>query len=365
MLRIERIIAVVILGVMLTNILTWQSEAMDRKNVVENTLINSPTPSLTTTTAKENSSGNGYKKDQTPDTSCVLPYLNSSPWNQKILSTNYHPLSDEMTKSLGGSFGSNPNSYTYPVYEVDATTPVRQMSIRGNYSNVLLSGELSRVVGTDIDIPIPDNAQPSVGGDAQIVILNKITGDEWGFYETAKNSDGSWSATNGYHYNIALTGVAPAGFSSRGGGIPYLAGLIRKCEVVNGAINHAIAFGYDYACNQATCGAKGLPFYVYPATKSDGRGDSEYDLPEGSRLRLNPNATEEQIEMWCGSDPKINERTCRIVVKALQDYGMILVDNSGHPKIYVENNLTANWGTMLNERIPSKIPYSEFKIMNF
>jgi hypothetical protein len=47
------------------------------------------------------------------------------------------------------------------------------------------------------------------------------------------SGDEVWAigATNGYHYNTLWSGVAPSGFASRGAGVPYLAGLVRPCEI--------------------------------------------------------------------------------------------------------------------------------------
>ncbi len=66
-------------------------------------------------------------------------------------------------------------------------------------------------------------------------------------------------ASNGYHYNTAWSGVPPRGFSSRGAGVPYLAGLVRKCEIEQGHIDHALAFVYPRTTAR----------FVFPATKSD------------------------------------------------------------------------------------------------
>jgi Bacterial Ig domain/Phytase len=73
----------------------------------------------------------------------------------------------------------------------------------------------------------------------------------------------------------------------RRAGVPYLAGLVRACELARGRIEHALAFAYDFPTAE----------YVFPATKSDGNAwdgveddlDSHPgDVPEGTRLQLDP-----------------------------------------------------------------------------
>lgn len=196
-------------------------------------------------------------------------------------------------------------------------------------------------------VPIPNGVSPAAGGDAQIVFWNQQTGDEWGFNSVVVNSDGSLNVKNGYHYNTNWDGSPPDTFGSRGAGVPYLTGLIRPCEIAQGHIDHAIAFAYDYPTNQ----------FIYPATKSDGSGSYPPDMPEGARLQLNPALTDTQIQGWgcIGS--------CLIIAKALQKYGMIIIDKSGHPKIYAEYEGTAHWNGVVRASTPGTIPYNQFRVL--
>ncbi len=56
---------------------------------------------------------------------------------------------------------------------------------------------------------------------------------------------------------------------------------------------------------------------------------------------------------------------CWVIVKALQPYGMITVDNSGHPKIYAEDNLTAHSDGVLKNCTVSRIPYSVSQVIDW
>ena len=249
--------------------------------------------------------------------------------------------------ALGGYFGSDPTQYTYPVYIVTASTPFKTLNISGTFSNVTNNGaSLTRFKGS-VQVPIPSGAVQSSGTDGQIILWNQQSGDEWGFWQARENSDGTWSAVNGYHYNTNWSGVPPSGFMSRGAGVTYLAGLIRPCEIQQGRIDHALAFAYDYP----TSG------FVYPATKSDGNGSYPPDMPEGTRLQLNPALTDSQIQAWGCTG------SCLIVAHALQRYGMYVIDNSGHPKIYAEYESTARWNGVVSASTVSKIPYSAFRAL--
>jgi hypothetical protein len=65
-------------------------------------------------------------------------------------------------------------------------------------------------------------------------------------------------------------------------------------------------------------------------------------------------------------------RTGMIIARALQQYGMILIDHSGRPKIYAENLLVNpaagySWGDpaiALNSTTISAIPHTAFRVLD-
>ncbi|MFW6457508.1 MAG: fibronectin type III domain-containing protein [Planctomycetota bacterium] len=278
------------------------------------------------------------------------PYTPTSPWNLRIgPDPAYDSLSDQLIQSLEGHFGCDPTQYTYPVYDdIDEDTPRRKVTVTGVVSDVTDDGsDLAVRKNTTVEVPIPGTPKPSRGTDGQVIFTDPRTGDEWGFWRFRKKGDGSFVAQNGYHYNTNWSGVPPLGFVSRGAGVPYLAGLVRPEEIRQGRIKHALVFG--------TPDPSAL--FAYPATKSD--GDAKLPaIPEGARLQLDPDLTEKDFERWGLS------RAGKIIARALQEYGMILVDGSGHPKIYVEDHHTAQWEGILHPRTVSPIPYSAFRVLD-
>jgi hypothetical protein len=192
---------------------------------------------------------------------------------------------------------------------------------------------------------------PAAGSDAQVVIVDRATGDEWGAWQF-RRSGGALSAQNAYHYNVRWNGVPPRAddgtpFGSRGAGVPYLAGLVRPCEIANGRIAHALAFAYDGPS----------PAHVYPATKSDGSRTGPGALPEGTRLQLDPSLGAARIRGWgCRG-------ACLVVARALQRYGMYVVDNSGRPKVLFEYAGTARWRGAIHAGTVSPIPLSAFRVL--
>jgi hypothetical protein len=136
-------------------------------------------------------------------------------------------------------------------------------------------------------------------------------------------------------------------FGSRGAGVPYLAGLVRPCEIARGRIDHALAFAYDYPSRR----------HVFPATKSDGIGSARTDLPEGSRLQLDPTLGADEIGAWGCDGP------CLVIARALQRYGMYVIDNAGRPKVMLEYEGTAAWDGRVDDDTVSPIPFSAFRVI--
>lgn len=313
-------------------------------------LDHNPTPTATPA-AKVTAAGVGaqiylpFVKSPPP---CQPAYAPNSPWNTPIGSRPaYDPLSSTYVAGISGVFGSDPTQYTYPVYEVSSSTPRRAVAVTGYFSEVINDTSISNLKHGTVSIPMPAGAAPSAGSDSQVIFWNRQTGDEWGFSGVVINASGGWTASSGYHYNTNWDGAPPLGnakFASRGSGLPFMAGLVRPCEISRKQIDHALAFAYSSPS----------PLFVFPATKSDGGGTG---LPEGARIQLDPALSDAQIQAWGCTG------TCLTIAHAMQKYGMIVVDRSSRPKIFVEYEATANWNSSLKATTISKIPYGAFKVL--
>jgi hypothetical protein len=272
---------------------------------------------------------------------CRRPYAASGPWNTPIPAG---AKTDSSRRLPAGLLTSDPTQYTFPVYEVATATPSVFVRIRDTYSNVVSPTRLEKQFHLRVRVPLPAGAVASGGSDGQLVVVRSQTGDEWGFWHLDRVS-GEWVATNAYHFNVHWSGVPPPGFGSRGAGVPYLAGLIRPCEIEQGHINHALALAYAFPS----------PAFVYPARKSDGLGSPDHDFPEGTRLQLDPSLDEGDLAALGIAGPALT------IARALQRYGAYVVDNSGHAKLYAEDDVTANWRGLLTSSTVRSIPVSAFR----
>lgn len=289
---------------------------------------------------------------------CPRPYSDSSPWNTPV-GERPEVLDEAQSQvdSIQGPLTSDPTQYTYPVYEVSSDDPPGAVGFEGLFSDVRSPQQLVRTGPSSpgpksVQVPIGESMESAAGSDAQIVILNPDTGDEWGFWQLRKDESGAFRATNGYHYNTRWSGVPPTSddgesFGSRGAGVPYLAGLVRPCEIERGRIDHALAFAYSFPSSE----------FVYPATKSDGGSAPGESLPEGTRLQLDPALRDADLEELGCDD------ACLTIARALRRYGMYAIDNSGSTKVIVEYEDTAGWDGAVSRDTASPIPLDAFRVV--
>lgn len=285
---------------------------------------------------------------------CDRPYRSTSPWNRKIGgSPRIDARSAQRVAQIQGPLTSDPTQYTYPVYHVNRKTPRVRVTLSGVYSSVRSERSHQIAKAPTLRLPIPDNARPPAGSDAQIILVDRSTGDEWGVWQANRRGD-SWEATNGYHYNTRWSGVPPLSddgrsFVSRGAGVPYLTGLVRPCELERGRIDHALAFAFD---------SPG-PRHIRPASKSDGDASGGPDaIPEGARLQLDPSITTAELtKLGCRG-------ACRTIARALQRYGMYVIDVSGRSKVILEHVSTARWRGTISDKTVSPIPLSRFRLLD-
>jgi hypothetical protein len=289
----------------------------------------------------------------------MVPYSTTSIWNTAIgPSPKYDAYSAEMVANLvlshDGQIITAGEAYNYPVYFADQQTPRWDIPCTVNKCTVANSDQ--DVTRTDVvqSVPIPPDAQPGEDTDARMIIIDKVSHTEYDLSKAQRTATG-WTAGTVSVYNIQWDGT-PVMHSSRGSGIPAYAGLLRPWEIRQGRIEHVLAFGYtEPAADQC----------VFPASKTDGESSMHFAIPEGARLQLDPSLTEQDFDRL-GLDP-----TAKIIARALQEYGMILVDDSGSLKIYVEDLInnpyaTEQWtDTDLNLTKESiyNIPYTAFRVL--
>ncbi len=301
---------------------------------------------------------------------CSRPYSASSPWNSEVRAdVAVDPASAAKVATMdpaNAKLTSDPTQYTFPVYYADASTPrVPVTHVDGWFSEVAGWSPDIAEIGTALlnsrdrdpakrvtTMPIPPGTTAAAGYDAQIIVIDTTTGDTWDASHFHRDNTG-YHAWNIGRYNTAWSAVPPLDTNNnpywlRGPGIPYLAGLIRPCEIAQGHIDHALAFAYPKTTTE----------HVYPATRSDGQSQPGNGMAEGTRLQLDPTIPDATItHTWRCTN------ACYTIAKALQRYGMYIADSGGRPKIMAEYEGTAHWNTTITAATPSPIPLSAFRVV--
>lgn len=220
-------------------------------------------------------------------------------WNRRVDTLPVRADSETLKRSIGLDRHLHPDfgaysGYGIPYNVVSRSTPRRAVTFRW-------PRESDRV-----RYPIPSRVRREASSDHHILMLDK---DSCRLYElfAARKVDGRWRAGSGAVWDLGSNHLRPAGWTSAdAAGLPILPGLVRYDEVRAGAILHALRF----TAPRTRTG------YVYPARHQAGDSSSAALPPMGLRIRLKTSV-----------DISGYPRQARVILTALQRYGMILADN--------------------------------------
>ena len=243
----------------------------------------------------------------------VFPATNV--WNKPVTGLDVHDNSDALMDSIGLG------SYLHPDFSSIAG---------GNYGipyNVVKGGAKKKTVrftwpGESDRGPYPIPRKPKIegGSDRHILMVDRDNCRLYELFAARKTSTG-WRAGSGAIWDMRSNALRPEGWTSAdAAGLPILPGLARYDEVAAGEIRHALRFTTDVTRRA----------YIYPA-RHYASDYTDPDLPPmGLRIRL-----KDTVDI-SGFGPQ-----SRVLLRALQVYGMILADN-GSP-LYVTGAPHAGW----------------------
>ena len=300
-------------------------------------------------------------------------FSENSFWNQPIPDdAEVDPRSDRWIKMLeqepsGENFGISFKKWTIPVYEVNENTPMYHVDFH------YLTEEEKKIWITVIEhdrfghgpgfnpVPIPENALPDTQDDAHMAIVDRKRMVAWDMWGMKKRDDGTWESKTGMFYRLDGDGVFNGyelGYRDkesvhfhgpgRAAGVPVLAGLIMYDEVMAGEIKHKLSCASRYAAYRE---------FVYPASWTD--GFTKGGIPEGAVIRLDPELDLSQLDLT---------KEELVIAKALQKYGMVVVDIAQGQPIYAEGlwgHPGKSWEGKLREWDGgiSSIPYKYYQVM--
>ncbi len=300
-------------------------------------------------------------------------FSSNSFWNQPIdKNPEIDPNNDKWIKLLeseptGENFGTSFKEWTIPVYEV--TDETKYITVKNHY---LSNKELKIWIPKSSDhfghgpgfnpVPIPKGSRPDKSADAHYAVVDwkrMVAWDIWGLRQLA---DGTWESNTGMFYRLDGKGIFDGnklGYvddesvhfhgPSRAAGVPVIAGLIRYDEVMTGEIKHKLSCATRFAAKKT---------FVYPASWTDGY--VEGGIPEGAVIQLDPKLNLNQFNLT---------REEKIIAKAIQNYGMVVVDIAQGQPIYAEGlwgHLEKSWEGKLHEwedKGINAIPFKHYRVL--
>lgn len=289
------------------------------------------------------------------------PFSAESAWNTKIPpDAKTDPESDILIADLAAT---NPlyiaiTDWSVPVYYIERSKATSEPVYQ------LYSGVHGRGFELGSRIPIGDTNGDFTPekGSGFISIVDTSMNIAWEMKQASRGADGLYFAGFGTITNLSGTGASVpwmkaenyhAAASPRASGAPLIAGLIRVNEIKSGRIDHALAFAYPRPRTDA---------FVYPASTAlesrDGRPFNRLGLPMGARIQLDPAFDVENAGL---------SSAAKIIARALQEYGAILVDDAGGTVLFAESGPAqlAEWDGVLDSEALQRVFTREMMVNNF
>jgi hypothetical protein len=238
------------------------------------------------------------------------PFDAGSPWNSGVgAAARYEDAGAPRTATLirdDIDAWVNAEQYSHPVYRASASDPLATVRSRNGQP--------------DVQYRIPDGARPAAGSDKNLHVVDptgRWVDESW--WTEGRNP--SW--TSGFHLTVDLWGGG-FGHGVRASGASALGGLIRQWDIDQGAIRHALAL--------AITGGQLRRGPVWPANREDGDAAGSYRgaVPMGTFAAIPRSVDVGRL----GLSP-----VGVMLAKAMQDYGVFVVDRSGVTTLYAEPTL--------------------------
>jgi hypothetical protein len=232
-----------------------------------------------------------------------------NPWNQRVDALPVARDSGAIVGRIGadrpvhadfgsGTYDGGPIGIPYTV----VSKRQRRVRVRFEYADESDRGPY----------PIPRKAPIEGGrradGDRHVIVVDR---DRCRLYELfaayPRRGGRSWRAGSGAIFDLRSNRLRPEGHTSAdAAGLPILPGLARYDEVARGEIDHALRFTVPETRRA----------FVYPARHFASDSDDADLPPMGLRFRLRGDF-----------DTSRFPRQARVVLEALQRYGMLVADN--------------------------------------
>jgi len=255
----------------------------------------------------------GFSLGQGGSLNGFLPFPADNLWNLNIANATVDPNSAAIINFIGPTdpvhpdFGSGEfdgSSIGIPYIVVDSD----QAPVAINFTE---SGDESDPGPMPVPASAPIEGFPNPGnGDRHVLVLDDSTCWLYELFSSFPQSDGSWNAGSAAVWDLTADEQRPLTWTSAdAAGLSIFAGLARYDEVASGEIKHALRFTL-----QNSRAAFTLPASHWAANSTNANA-----APMGMRMRLKASFDVSQFSA-----------TNQVILRALQQYGMIMADNGSN-----------------------------------
>lgn len=284
-------------------------------------------------------------------------FPNDNPWNTDIsmlpvdsdLMTSVMPSMAQGT-GVHPDWGTETDNYGIPITIGKAASPPANITFHTSYgddeSEQIPCNTGNWCYPIPLDAKIEGGTGASTGSDRHVLFLATDNAPNncvlYELFNAHNPASGGYSVGSAAVFKLDTNALRTDGWTSAdAAGLPVMAGLVRRDEIVKGEITHALRFTMD-----ATRHA-----YMHPATHAAGSDDASLP-PMGLRVRLKSSFSETGI-----TGPAL------VIVKAMKKYGMILADNGSD--WYVSGETSEAWGPDMDDLLThlGKVTGSDFEIV--
>ena len=271
-----------------------------------------------------------------------IPFPADSLWNENIAGAAVDPNSENIINFIGANVPLHPDfgaglyggqSIGIP-YIVESGSPLVTIKYK-------LYGDESDPGPMPIPANAPIEGYPKPGdGDRHVLVLDRDNCWLYELYDSHELKNGNWNVGSGAVWNMLADETRPYTWTSAdAAGLPIFPGLARYDEVAAGAIDHALRFTLQYS--QAA--------FTPPASHWAANSTNQYAAPMGMRMRLKASFD------ISGFPPQ-----SQVILRALQQYGMIMADSGS--SIYISGAPDDRWNNDDLGALKS-VPASAFEVL--
>jgi len=272
----------------------------------------------------------------------VVPFPADNAWNQPIATSSVDPNSDAIINFIGATTPLHPdfgaglyqgNSIGIPYVVVSGAKPIKV--------SFTAYGDESDPGPMPIPKDAPIEGYPNPGsGDRHVLVLDRDTCWLYELFGAHVLKNGNWSAASAALWDLVNDEQRPYTWTSAdAAGLPVFPGLARYDEVAAGSIRHALRFTL-----KSSRAAFTPPAGHWAANSSD-----PHAAPMGMRLRLKASYD------ISGFPPQ-----SKVILVALQRYGMIMADNGS--SMFISGTPDDRWNNDDLNAIKT-VPASAFEVV--